>query len=328
LSEETREFIRKAKVITPERTSATPLGYRYPVAEEYFGENAQKQLDRLVEDGLMEREFYQRELGCPKCGSINLIVRFHCPKCDSTNMVKSDVIEHWPCGYVGVESDFKDGRCPKCGKKLEKLGVDHAKLGPMYKCLNCGEVFQTPVDRLNCANCGHSFMKDEAKEVILYSYKITPKLEEELDVAIAQKNLLVERLIDMGFEVEPPENLYGRSGLKHDFYLVAAKGTGMLRLRIIIEVLSAAEEVPAEEVFAIYGKAIDLGAYGLIIAAIPRFSKEAKKVMEYYDIAYVEVPTLEESAEAIIKKLKEVMSLPRRYTPKPTGLGWSTRKTS
>ena len=118
MSEETREFIRKAKVITPERTSATPLGYRYPVAEEYFGENAQKQLDRLVEDGLMEREFYQRELGCPKCGSINLIVRFHCPKCDSTNMVKSDVIEHWPCGTLGLRATSRMADAPSVGRSL------------------------------------------------------------------------------------------------------------------------------------------------------------------------------------------------------------------
>jgi len=271
----------------------------------------------------MEREFYQRELGCPKCGSINLIVRFHCPKCGSTNLVKSDVIEHWPCGYVGLESEFEDGKCPKCGKELRKIGVDYAKPGPRYKCMECGEVFQIPADRLHCANCGNVFDKEDAKEVTLYAYRITPKLEEELDVALAQRNYLIEKLREMGFEIEPPEGIYGKSGLRHDFYMVASKGSGMLRIKIVIEILTAPEEVPASEVFSLYAKALDIGAYGMIVAAIPKFSEEAKKMMDYYDIAYVEVPDLEFSAEAIIRKLKEVIEVPQRRVFKPTRLGWS-----
>lgn len=323
MSKEDRDFIKKTKVIVPERAPTVPSGYRYPIAEEYFGENAKEQLDHLVEEGLMEREFYQREIGCPKCGSINLAVHFHCPKCNSTNLVKSEVIEHWPCGYIGPESEFKDGKCPKCGKELKKIGVDYAKLGSMYKCMDCGEVFQTPEDKLSCINCGNVFNKENAEEVVLHSYRITPKLEEELDAALYQRNYLIEKLVEMGFEIEPEENLYGRSGLKHDFYLVAGKGTGILRTRIIIELLSAAEEVSAGEVFALYAKALDIGAHGMVLAAIPKFSEEAKKVMEPYDIAYVEAPSLHESAETIIRKLKEIITSPKMGIPKASRLGWS-----
>ena len=326
MSEGTKAFIKGAKVITPERTSTKPKGYRYPIAEEYFGEDAEKHLNDLVEQGLMEREFYQRELGCPDCGSINLIVRFYCPKCGSTHIVMDEVIEHWPCGYVGPESEFKDGKCPKCGKPLKKIGVDYSKPGPMFKCAECGEIFQSPADKLNCANCGKVFGKKDAKEVVLYAYKITPRLEEELDVALAQRSYLIENLTNMGFEIENPENIYGRSGVKHYFYMVASKGTGVLKLRIVIEILSASKEVPVDEVFSLYAKALDIGAYGLIIAAIPRFSEEAKKMMDYYDIAYVEVPSLDTSAEKIIKKLKELMELPMRPVSKTTRLGWSTNR--
>jgi len=326
LSEGTKEFIKGAKVIVPERTSTKPKGYRYPVAEEYFGEDAESRLNELVEQGLMEREFYQRELGCPKCGSINLIVRFYCPKCGSTHIVKDEVIEHWPCGYVGPESEFKDGKCPKCGKPLKKIGVDYSKPGPMFKCMECGEVLQNPVDKLNCANCGEIFDKGDAKEVILYAYRITPRLEEELDVALAQRSYLIENLTKMGFNIENPENIYGRSGVKHYFYMVASRGTGILKLRIVIEILSAYKEVPVDEVFSLYAKALDIGAYGLIIAAIPKFSEDSKKMMDYYNIAYVEVPSLDSAAEKIIKKLKELMETPTRPLHGTQQLGWSLKK--
>jgi len=300
------------------------MGYRYPVAEEYFGEDAKEHLDNLVKEGLMEREFHQRELGCPKCGSINLIVRFLCPKCGSTNIVKGELIEHWPCGYVGLESEFKDGKCPKCGEKLGKIGVDYKKLGPMYKCLNCNEVFQTPNDKLECANCHNVFPKEEAAEVILHAYRIAPKLEEELEAAFYQKNYLIEKLEEMGFKVEPEENLYGKSGLKHDFYVVVYQGKGNLKIRIVIDLLSAAREVPADPVFLLYVKALDLGAYGMILVAIPKFSEEAKKMMDYYGIAYVEAQTLQDSTEAILEKMKELLEAPPRFS-RTSRLDWSIK---
>jgi predicted RNA-binding Zn-ribbon protein involved in translation (DUF1610 family) len=306
MSEKARDFVMKAKVITPERSTSNPMGYRYPIAEEYFGEGAKDHLDILVEEGLMVRDFHQRELGCPKCGSINLIIRFLCPKCGGTKIVKGEIIEHWPCGYVGTETEFKDGKCPKCKKKLGKIGVEHRKLGPMYKCSDCGEAFQTPTDRLNCANCEKDFPKEEAAEVILYAYRITPKLEEDLEAALYQKNHLVEKLVDMGFNIEPETGVYGKSGLKHEFYIVASQGKGKLKLKLVIDLLSAAQEVPANDVFQLQAKALDLEAHGIILVGIPKFSEEAKKLMTHYGIAYVETQTLQNSADATIQKIEEL----------------------
>jgi len=255
MSKETKNFMKKAKLIVPERASSSPMGYRYPVAEDYFGKDAKNQLDNLVKEGLMEKHFYSRELGCPKCGSINLVIRFHCPKCGSTKIVKKNLIEHWSCGYVGGEDEFKDGKCPKCGKKLEKVGVDYAKLGPKYKCLDCNEVFQSPVDKLKCANCNHTFTKEDAGEVILYSYKISPKLEEELEAAIYQRNYLIKKLEDMGFTIEDSESIRGKSGLTHDFYLVVSRGEGIFKRRLVIEMLYGGEDgIPVDEIFSLYAK--------------------------------------------------------------------------
>jgi len=306
LSGMAHDFVKNARVIIPERSPTNSMGYRYPIAEEYFGEDAKNQLDMLVKEGLMVREFYQRELGCPKCGSINLIVRFLCPKCGDTNIVKGEIIEHWTCGYVGAEDEFKEDKCPKCGKKLEKIDVDYGKLGPMYKCLSCGEVFHTPDDKLNCANCDYTFSKDEAEEVVLYAYRITPKLEEDLEATLYRKNYLIEKLSEMGFIVEPEENLYGRSELKHEFYIVASQGKGIFKVRIVIDLLSALHEVPADDVFLFYAKALDLGAYRIILVGIPKFSEEAKKLMNHHGIAYVETQTLQNSAEVTIRKLEEM----------------------
>jgi len=128
----------------------------------------------------------------------------------------------------------------------------------------------------------------------------------------------------MGFEVEPEESLYGKSGLKHEFYVIASQGKGILKIKIVIDLLSATEEVSADEVFLLYAKALDIGAYGMIVVAIPKFSEEAKKLIEYYEIAYVEAKTLQGSAEAIIEKLEEIVGASHK-PPRTSRLGWSAK---
>lgn len=60
----------KDKRVTPERAPSTMMGYRFPIAEEYFTKNITEELEKLAEKGLLKRAFHGRELGCPKCGSI------------------------------------------------------------------------------------------------------------------------------------------------------------------------------------------------------------------------------------------------------------------
>lgn len=324
LSRELSEFVKNVKLVkfterllqttdkrvTPERAPSTMMGYRYSLAEEYFTKNAREELEMLAEKGLMERGFYGRELGCPKCGSINLILRFHCSHCNGLNIVKSTILEHVSCGYVGPEEEFKGGKCLKCGKEVKQIGVDYVKQGMMYRCLECKHIFQTPVEKLYCANDLTSLNKTDAIEVILYSYIITPRLEEEINKALYQRKYIANKLSELGFRAESPALIKGRSGLQQTFYMVASSGAGFVKTSIIIEMLGAEVEVSTNEIFALYARAIDVGAYGIVLAAIPRLSDDAKKAAESYGIDYVESPDLPAAAEKIITKFGELVEAP------------------
>ena len=42
------------------------------------------------------------------CKNGHLSFREVCPSCDSANMISEDLIHHFPCGYIGAISDFKN----------------------------------------------------------------------------------------------------------------------------------------------------------------------------------------------------------------------------
>lgn len=297
------------KKIEPEINPAFPSGYRYEIAEEYLGKETKRELESLANDGLLERDFHSKELGCPKDGSINLSFKRHCPNCDSTNITKKELLEHVACGYIGPETEYKGGKCPKCGRDLGKLGVDHIKHGMQYVCQNCGNIFQTPVDKAICLRDKYSFPIAEAREVDLYSYKITKRLEEEISKAVDQQRYISEKLRELGFKVESPATLKGRSGVMHDFFMVATTGAGFLKTRILVELLGDGE-INKDDVFGLYAKATDVSAYGALIGAVPKMTEEAKAVARSYKIAFVEDEDLPGVSEKMVRKFAELIETP------------------
>lgn len=297
------------KTIRPELNPAYSNGYRYGIAEDYLGNNAREELEKLADEGMLEREFYSKELGCPKDESINLSFKRQCPNCSSTNITKKELIEHVACGYIGPSSDFVDDKCPKCGRDLGRLGVNHIKHGMQYVCQNCNEFFQNPSDIAVCLKDRYSFPIENAKEVILYSYLITKQLEEEIVKAIDQQRYIGNKLKELGFKTESPAALKGRSGVEHDFFMVATMGTGFLRIRILLELIGNGE-VTKNDIFNFYAKAVDVGAYGALIGVVPRMTDEAKAISKSYKIAFVEGDDLSKISEKMIYKFAELIETP------------------
>ncbi len=295
--------------LEPEINPTYPLGYRYPLAEEYLGRSARDQLEEMSKHGLLDKEFYSKELGCPKDHSINLSLKRHCPNCDSTNMVREELIEHVPCGLVAPESDFKEGKCPKCGRELKKLGVDYLKQGQKYVCQNCGKNFQEPVEKAMCLRDKHTFTLDEAVEVNLYSYKVTKLLEDEINKSIDQQKYMTDKLKELGFTIHSPGVLTGKSGVKHDFFMVASSGGGFMKVNIIIELLGDTE-IGKDEVLSLYAKATDAQAQGVLLGAIPVLTDEARAIAESYQIAFVEAKELPSASEKMVRKFAELVETP------------------
>ncbi len=297
------------KTIKAERDPSSEQGYRYPLADHFFGTETLEALSDMAEIGLLDRKLQSRELGCPTDGSINVTLRQYCPKCGSSEFTQEEIIEHLVDGYVGPESDFKDNICPKDKKPLKQLGVDYVKHGKKYVCIKCHEIFQEPVLKMVCVNDATVFKPEEAKYVNLYSYTVTNKLEEETNKILYQQKYIGDKLKEMGFKVESPGILTGKSGIKHDFFMVATAGIGLLKTKVVIELL-ANKEINENEVFSTYTKAADVGANGILIAAIPRLSAQAKKVAQTYGIAATEALDFPTASEQIVAKFKELMTSP------------------
>lgn len=295
--------------IDPEINSAFPGGYHYRIAEKYLGKSAEKELEVLADKGLLKREFFIKEISCPKDSSINLSYKRKCPNCKSTNLTKKELLEHLSCDYIGFNSDFKNDICPKCGRKLGKLGVDYVKHGMQYVCGNCQNFFNKPADIAVCLKDNFEFPIEEAKEVDLYSYKVTKKLEEEILKAVDQQRFISEKLKQLSFKVESSVSIRGRSGLLHDFFMIATTGIGLLKTRIIVELLGNGE-ITEHEIFNIFARATDIEAYGALIGAIPKMTDEAKAVADSYRIAYVEGEELSDISEKLVHKFAELIVTP------------------
>ena len=295
------------KTIKFERQAGTPQGYRYPLAEEFLGANAQEQLEELADNALLERLFVAKEFGCPKCRSVNLSLRLHCPNCDSTQVERQDIIEHISCGFQGPQSKFVGEKCPKCGQPLGQVGVDYVRQGTQQVCRSCEQIFQAPIQKLTCTRDDISFSVSDAPEISLYNYRLMPRLEEEINRAVNQTQYIQEKVEALGFKTQSPASLTGRSGVKQQFFLVATSGVGFMKTNIVVDIISSGS---TEEVFSLYAKAIDVSAYGVLFAAIPSLSDDAKKVADSYGMTYIEAEDLSTTAERLVKKFAELVETP------------------
>lgn len=296
-------------VIRYERVPGSIKGYRFPLAEEFLGGEAEADLESLANAGLLEREITGKELSCPRCSSIDLALRFHCPNCDSTDIEKAEVIEHLACGYQGPKAKFENNTCPKCGQPLGELGVDYVRQSLNYVCNHCGDTFQTPVQKLYCPRDNISFHISDAVEKRLVNCKLTTRLKDEINKAVDQQRFIEEKIHALGFKTQAPAVMSGRSGVKHEFFLTATSGFGFVQTKVVVDVLSD-HEIGTEQILSLYARAVDVGAYGLLLAAIPGLSEDARKVAESYGIVYVEAEDLASASERLAGKFAELVETP------------------
>jgi len=155
-------FTRETNTFTPYPDILSSIGYCYPTISVNFETFEEAKVLELLEwaekENLIWPDFLDRVYLCSNCKNGHLSYREICPNCDSANMRSEDLVHHFPCGYIGAISDFKNNvdtvlNCPKCTKNLRHIGVDYDKPSIINHCQNCNEVFQDYLVKAKCAHC-------------------------------------------------------------------------------------------------------------------------------------------------------------------------------
>jgi len=300
------------KILEP--TVDMAFGARYPLAEDILGvkPNVVKNvLERLSSEGYLTRELYIVILKCPDCSGYWLILRLHCPYCNSSKLRRGEAIKHYECGHIGFKSDFIKNNeyvCPRCNKKLERLGTEYKLIGTWYTCLDCGERFGEPKEMLYCNDCDKEFERDQLILEGLLRYRLNEKsltgvlLEFDL-------NKIVEMFRDK-WDVLIPAKIEGTSGVTHVFSGVMLS-KGILRKKVLFDIEYDVEAVGPDAVMRFFAKSVDVKSDLFILIGIPRFASDAKELAKAYKVNVLEGEKIENVLESLNKLLKSTLEAGR-----------------
>jgi len=219
--------------------------------------------------------------------------------------MKGRVLEHFPCGHVGLEKDFEAGGkylCPKCKKELLVIGTDYRSPGVLHKCRNCGELFDEPNERQHCLSCGEYFPKGEVTEIDVYSYELNEAKRDWLTIELRPKREIEEYLRREGYDVQSSARVKGASGVEHEIDLFAVKKAGLFEHKIAVGIGFAEGEVGPEEVLKLFAKAYDVGAQDIILIAIPKIGEIARHFAAYYRMRVFEAEDLSQAIAQLTAK--------------------------
>ena len=298
-----------SKFVSDELGTLNPIydpkqGFRYPIVDEIVGDSSSTEefLQKLFEGGVLERKLYDKIVYCPSCSSANISIHYTCPHCKSFDVKKSALIEHIKCGYIDTEDRFQkygDLVCPRCNKELTSPGLDYHKAGVWCTCNQCEKSFDIPVPAHFCRECHENFTFDEALYKDVYSYSLTSEAAKEATLGCILTVPIIEFLEDLGFEVESPGFLNGKSGTRHMFDLTAVSA-GKKQNTTVIDFATSTDDVVSEQsVIAMFAKIFDATPDRACLVAIPKMSENGRKLASLYKIDLVEAKNQNMAIEAL-----------------------------
>lgn len=252
-------------------------------------------LAELESHGILRRYIADTVPACSACGHSNFQVVYLCPFSQHSTLELGTMVEHYACGYTDFEDKFKIGNeliCPKCRRKLKMIGSDYRKVERLYQCNGCGKHFGRPKLQFPCRSCGKTNFEDEMVMRPIYGYLLNQGIRGELTAHCTLEAKVTQLFEESGFEVKAPTTLQGLSGVSNDFDL----GTKKEEIEIVLDMISAAEEVGPKDVVAFFAKVFDSKPPKALLIAMPRISREARKLAAMYGI---EVIAAEEPDEII-----------------------------
>ena len=285
-------------------TFDTKKGFKYPIIEDILGDSSSTEtfLERLFEGGVLERKLYDKIVQCPSCKSANVSIHYNCPHCKSFDIKKSALIEHIKCGYIDTEDHFqKENKliCPKCNKELLNPNLDYNKAGVWCNCNHCSKSFDIPVPTHFCRECDENFTFDEAVYKDVYSYILTPEVAKESNLGFILTVPIIDFLEKLGYEVESPGFLTGKSGTRHMFDLTAIL-SGKKRNTTAIDIVTSTDDVVSEQsVISMFAKIFDTTPNRACLIVIPKMTENGKKLSSLYKINLVEAKDQNSALEAL-----------------------------
>ena len=288
----------KLSEVKPSTKLANRGGFGYPQAEtilESTTSEAVATLEFMANEDILERNLHENIMFCPKCQSPNLKPGLGCPKCGSGNIAKGRILEHLSCRNNSLEEDYADNGkyvCPKCGQELKYLGTDYQSLGINYKCRECGAISKDAAFNMKCEQCSNQFPENEAKEIVLYSYRLNDRKKRELQFELGEKPRFSDFLRSRGYEVIESARVNGttKSGAKHVLDILAQRNDGLITYTLGVGILidSQGNDVSLAEVFAFDNKVYDLGIHDKVILVVPKLSTEAAQFAKQQRIKVLE----------------------------------------
>jgi|GEM_PF-3181472 DNA-directed RNA polymerase subunit RPC12/RpoP len=263
-------------------------GVSYPDAERLFDldrESTVEKLEELVKEGVMTKNQIDSLITCPNCGSHLMLAKLSCPNCGSRIITKGRALRH-SCGYIGLEYDFSEGKCPVCDKQ-----GGYQDLGVQYRCESCGNVFRDPRISFLCLNCGKE--SEDISTVIkpLFSYKLK-KSKSKLDK--------LENMLKKSYNVNMPGSIRGLSGVVHQFNCVLHDKNGRLT---VVDIAARDLYVGEEEAFRFALKVMDTAPNRAVFIAIPRISADARDLLRQNRVEVVEAEDLDKAIDLVVDLL-------------------------
>jgi len=293
----------KISEVKPSTNLATKEGFGYPQAESVLESTTLETvatLEFMANEDILERNLHENILFCPKCQSPNLKPVIGCPKCGSGNIAKGRILEHLACRNNSLEEDYaNNGKyiCPKCSQELRFLGTDYQSLGINYKCRECGGISKEAAFNMQCLQCSHLFPEGEAKEIVLYSYRLNEGKKRQLQFELSEKPRFADFFRSRGYNVIESAKVNGttKSGAEHVLDILAQRSDGVVTYTIGVGILvdSQGQEVSLAEVFAFDNKVYDLGIHDKVLLVVPKLSSEAGQFARQQRIKVIEEKDME-----------------------------------
>ncbi len=290
----------KISDITPVIDMSLKYGYDYPMVESLLDTTETDTfniLEGLARNDILIKQPYERLYVDPD-NSLQLVPIEKCPRCDSSNLVKGQLVEHFSCGYVGLDRDFKKEAkyiCPKCNKDLRLIGTDYRNIGIHYRCLDCNEIFTKPVMKWRNLKTRKIWAPEELRDIVVNSYTFSKDKKGWLEFQLKPKTQLIDFLRLQGYQVQELVQMAGSSGALHTLDIMAIRDDVITRINLGIGILVAPggeSEVGLEALFKFDTRAYDIGINYKVIIAIPKLGYEATNFANRQAIRAFEAKTL------------------------------------
>lgn len=266
---------------------------------------ARQILEFLEREGILAKEPSELYYACPECASKDLTLRARCPSCKGEAFKVGTALEHLNCGHADLEESFLTAagfRCPSCGKGLKTLGLDYRRFSNYYLCINCRRLSGIVDDLLLCKKCGKKTPVEEARNGMLFSYRLVPESRQKVARHVSQLEAMRGRLSAQHCGSKFGALVPGRSGAERRFDLIAwaeGEADGERHPSITANIVHANRQLIESDIASALEKALDVQAPESIVVVSPEAPAGWVRKAKAYGVTIVEAPDLPSIASVL-----------------------------